>query len=218
MKQGYIYRITNNINGKWYIGSRRCVDMDTARTDPYFGSGKLLKAAIKKYGKWNFTKEILCFVEDAYELEDLILITIDAAADKNCYNLKNAGEGGAVGESNPMFGKHLSDEVKIKLREFNLGRRRGADFRAKMRIINSAHIISLTHKAAISAANSGDNHGMAVEVKNDMGVVYTTAVAASKDCNVNYGNLVQCCKGKRKSAGKYPDGSKIKWSYVEKTL
>ena len=54
MKQHYIYLTTNNINGMKYIG-KHYGELD----DPYLGSGKILKRAITKYGKENFTKSIL---------------------------------------------------------------------------------------------------------------------------------------------------------------
>ena len=49
----YIYEITNKVNGKTYIGQH----LD--RGDKYFGSGNMIKAAIKKYGLENFEKRIL---------------------------------------------------------------------------------------------------------------------------------------------------------------
>ena len=56
-----IYKTTNKANGKYYIGQHQTEDLE----DGYLGSGKHLKAAIKKYGK-SFVKEIL-FVLGSFE-------------------------------------------------------------------------------------------------------------------------------------------------------
>jgi len=53
-----IYKTTNKINGKIYIGK------DTTSNPQYLGSGKLIKRAILKYGVENFTKEILDQTDD----------------------------------------------------------------------------------------------------------------------------------------------------------
>ena len=57
-----IYKTTNLVNGKIYIGQ------DKNNNPNYYGSGKLLKLAIKKYGKKNFKKEIL---EECTSIDEL---------------------------------------------------------------------------------------------------------------------------------------------------
>ena len=73
-----IYKITNNINKKIYIGAHKSKSL----SDRYFGSGKAIKQAMKKYGKDNFAKEILfSFAEETLmwekesELVDLKFIS-----------------------------------------------------------------------------------------------------------------------------------------------
>jgi hypothetical protein len=57
---GFIYLTTNLLNGRWYIGSCWCKNMDRAG---YLGSGKLLTQAIAKYGRENFQREILYYYD-----------------------------------------------------------------------------------------------------------------------------------------------------------
>lgn len=92
MKFYTVYKTTNNINGKYYIG----VHKTSNPYDDYLGSGKFLKRAIEKYGIENFEKEILAIFETAKEAFDLEkeLITFEMIESNQVYNLKNGGEGG----------------------------------------------------------------------------------------------------------------------------
>ena len=87
-----IYKTTNNINGKYYIGKHKTQDLD----DNYLGSGKILKRAIEKHGIDNFTKAYLFIFdneEDMNNKENEIVSEEFIKEDTN-YNLKIGGEGG----------------------------------------------------------------------------------------------------------------------------
>lgn len=86
---GYIYKTTNNINGKVYIGQSAKSLFNPA----YFGSGKLLKQAIKKYGIENFSVEVLtwCSSRDELNTEEIRYISQYL---ENSYNLAKGGTGG----------------------------------------------------------------------------------------------------------------------------
>lgn len=58
----FIYKTTNLVNNKIYIGQSK------KNKPEYLGSGKILKKAIKKYGIEKFKKEILCVCKDKTEL------------------------------------------------------------------------------------------------------------------------------------------------------
>ncbi len=62
----YVYKITNVLNGKFYVG-RRSTNKHP-NIDSYMGSGWALKGAYLKHGKKNFIKEVL---EMCYDLETL---------------------------------------------------------------------------------------------------------------------------------------------------
>ena len=64
--------------------------------DGYLGSGKRIKAEVKKYGKENFVKEILEYLPSREALceREAEIVNEDVLKDPLCLNLKNGGEGG----------------------------------------------------------------------------------------------------------------------------
>ena len=103
----YIYRITNKINQKTYIGQHKYIDIN----DKYMGSGKLLRKAQKKYGMNNFIKEILYSEIKTRKEADLLEIKEIANERKKGkaeYNITSGGEG--------FSGTHHTEETKHKLK------------------------------------------------------------------------------------------------------
>lgn len=92
----YIYKTTNIVNGKYYIGMHSTDDLN----DGYIGSGKKLWYSIKKYGKENFKSEILEFLPNRTLLKnrEKEIVNEDILKDKMCLNLKMGGDGGIVNE------------------------------------------------------------------------------------------------------------------------
>ena len=109
---GFVYITTNLINGKKYIG--RC-KMQTTRPNAwkyYLGSGVILENAIKKYGRENFSKNIISFAYSEEELnkQEIELIEFfNATVDDNYYNIS----GGQY--NSPWMG--LTEEQKQQCRE-----------------------------------------------------------------------------------------------------
>jgi hypothetical protein len=95
----YIYQITNLVNGKIYIGMRRC--QNDPDKDEYMGSSLHLKNSIKIYGKENFIKEIICYCDNEYELSEYEanFITQEFININKCllYNISPGGRGGVGG-------------------------------------------------------------------------------------------------------------------------
>lgn len=87
-----IYKITNTINGKIYIGKHQTHNLDNS----YMGSGKHLRRSISKYGIVNFTKEILHIFETVDEMnaKERELVTEDFCNLNDTYNICEGGHGG----------------------------------------------------------------------------------------------------------------------------
>jgi hypothetical protein len=87
-----IYKITNRINGKIYIGKHQTKNLN----DGYMGSGKHIKRAISKYGIDNFKKEILFQFDNELEMnvKESELVTEEFCLSEDTYNLCPGGNGG----------------------------------------------------------------------------------------------------------------------------
>jgi len=145
---GYIYKVTNKINGKQYIGQSICADIKNRwrQHKAKDGIGKYLLAAYNKYGIKNFIYTIICicFDEDCNRFEEEYINKYNTLA-PNGYNLQKGGkrvytkrENNKLSEEhkqkirNKLTGKKLTEEHKIKLGNASRGRKLSEEHKQKI--------------------------------------------------------------------------------------
>ena len=143
---GYIYKITNTINDKSYIGISIHPPEKGRVRDHLSGYGnRIISNAVKKYGRDAFTYEILednIFLELLPDLEIAYIKQYKTVAPFG-YNLTHGGDGTLgyrysaeqrrklsetrKGEKNGFFGKKHSAETLLEIGEASKGRKHSAE-------------------------------------------------------------------------------------------
>lgn len=147
-----IYKTTNLLNGKIYIGQ------DSANRKFYMGSGNAISNALKKYGKENFKKEILCHCTSKQELDEKEIFYIklyNSTNRKIGYNISEGGKG--------ALGVKLTEKRKQIISNANKGKIMSPETRKKISIAHTGRIFSEKHKQKISSNHhnvSGKNNPM----------------------------------------------------------
>jgi hypothetical protein len=117
----HIYLTTNLVNGKIYIGQHN------GKISSYKGSGVALKRAFKKYGKDNFTCEIIQICanqETTDKAEEFWIRWYDSTNPKIGYNISTTANTYAMyGADNYMYGRKHTDESIRKMSEARKGRK-----------------------------------------------------------------------------------------------
>lgn len=110
----YIYEITNTLNGKTYIGQHTVRIGRTISSDTYWGSGKIIKEAISKYGIANFKKNIIIsgeFTKAEINLLEISEISKQRKMGKAEYNISDGGESPFI---NSEFAKSAGSKADPK--------------------------------------------------------------------------------------------------------
>lgn len=143
-----IYKTINKLNGKYYIGKHQTENLN----DFYIGSGKVIKEAIKKYGKKNFIKEILFVFDNEHDmnLKEKELVTEELISKSNCYNSALGGEGG------PHFkGKTHTEETKQKIKQKRAHQICTEETRKKIGAANKKRIITEEFRKKMATIATG---------------------------------------------------------------
>lgn len=204
-----IYKITNNLNGKVYIG-QTCRSLEGRMSEHIRHNTIVVDKAIQKYGADNFTVEQ---IDVAYDIDELnqkeqFWIRHYNSMVPNGYNQCAGGDNTVgfhhradskqkmsikkavqyVGGGNPFFGKTHSEESRQKMSDARKG---------------------LAHLTADQVARLRMSHHT-VKVRNvETGEVFNSVKEAAREYNLKETHITRVCKGKRKTTGGFH------WCYEE---
>ena len=152
---GYIYKTTNKINGKIYIGQHKGQYHDLK----YFGSGVLLNKAIIKYGIKNFSNEVIDWANSIKELDEKERYYISYYKEtlkERCYNIQPGGH-------NPM-----TEETKEKLRISSTGKKHSIESKKKLSKAHKGKVLSNETKKKISESLKNKPQNLSEKQKQDI--------------------------------------------------
>lgn len=237
----YIYEITNNINGKKYIGKR--VTKKDINKDDYMGSGLLLEKAKLKYGIENFSKQILeiCNSKNQLSEREIYYISlVDAPKNPMYYNVASGGEGGNTYagktideledikrkiQENRKFNGH-TEEAKAKISEKKIknyckenhplyGKHHSEETKRKLSEKNKGQVFSEERNKKISKATFGGKNHRARKVKCiETSEIFDCIADVERKYNIDRHKIISSCKGKRKSGVKI-NNIETHWIYID---
>ena len=214
--EGFIYRFTNKLNGKMYIGKTRQTLEDRLNAHKIKSFQTSCRnynchfyKAIRKYGVNAFETDVLCTIKNTIleqldkELYELEIFYIDKF--KSYDNGYNSDKGG-IG----TCGMKHSEETKVKIGKGNKGKIISEESKAKMSIsaknrVNDklmTHFQGLINKQCIT---------ILLYYKTLAIAQFKSAAHAGRDLNLDRSSINKTCKGKLKYTGKFPDGTPMVW-------
>ena len=162
---GYIYKTTNLVNNKIYIGQKHSSKF---LCQSYLGSGKRFKDAVKHYGKENFKVELLEEIDCLEKMDEREIYWINVYNSTNSaigYNMSKGGNvnRAMVGEHNPSKRPEVREKLSKKMlhNKYTLGRKHTSEELLKISLGNKGKIISQETREKLSEnAKTNPNYGM----------------------------------------------------------
>jgi group I intron endonuclease len=233
----YIYCITNNINGKQYVG---LTTRNVNESKSYYGSGIHINRAIKRYGKSNFNKDILEEITDKDKLSTRERYWINElnTISPNGYNLTDGGERGytisdesletmskkarkfMLSDKNTRRGSTYSTEWRQNISNALTGRTLSKEHRDNLK---KAKVGTTTHPNSIKAlkkcgkARQKDQstNTVVLQIDKKIGEIlneYFSIHEAQRQTKIWTSSISMCCSGKLKTSGGF------KWEYKTKKI
>lgn len=181
-----------------------------------------IKKALKRYGRNNFSKQIVAMgnsMEEVSELERIYIKNYNAVQDPNFYNISDGGYNGNTSagktkeEIQIIRGKQsVSLKGKLKGEKNPMFGQKGYWYNKKL---SKTHIQNAMKNKVIRKGSN--HHGIRKVVLLNTLEIFDYIKEAGMKYNVAGGDISKCCKGKFKYIGLL-DGVKLVWVYYEDYL
>jgi group I intron endonuclease len=216
---GLIYKITNKINGKSYVGLT--TQKLSVRFYKHLSSSNCtaISAAIQKYGKNNF--EVVAIdssdsLEELKKKESFYIQTLGTLSPHG-YNLTSGGEAPSPSLetreklSQAFKGKKRSKDARKRIAEGKKGKKTGPCSEGRKKAISEAlrgRKLSIEHRQVLSMAKKGRKLP-ALAIKNRIanisrqilchqnGKIYDSIIKAARILNLDPSSITRNCKGKQ---------------------
>ena len=211
-KKFLVYVHINKVNGKRYYG------ITSQKPKQRWKNGKGYKNqhfanSISKYGWDGFDHIIIArdLTEDEAKWLEVEMIAAHNTNDKRYgYNFTEGGDGAKGYVPSEEVRRKLSDSHKGKP-SARKGKHHSEESKQKIREAAKGRVVSEETKQKRSGKN---NYGARAVICITTKRIFFTAKSGSDFYNINNrSGITQCCKGKRKSAGKC-NGQKLVWKYL----
>jgi len=161
----YLYKITNLINGKIYIGQTKITNYENRMICHCLGRSKssLIGKAILKYGKENFEFKIITIRhKDFIDVAEILAIKYYKSKTPNGYNIDGGGYTNKevseqtrrkIAEANRR--RVVTDETKQKIGEFHKGKTLSEEHKNKLHEGRKRALITDEYRLKMSALKMG---------------------------------------------------------------